>query len=78
MERYHYTAADFATKAAAQAALMRLLAPLKPYYSKGGARVDLGVTSTHYEDDSIQMEAFARPLWGLVALLGGGRRGPGV
>lgn len=76
MERYHYTAVDFATKEAAQAALMRLLAPLKPYYSKGGARVDLGVTSTHYEDDSIQMEAFARPLWGLVPFWAGGGEDP--
>ena len=33
---------------------MRLLQPLKPFYSPGGARVDLGVTSTHYENDSIK------------------------
>ena len=36
--------------------------------------MDLGVTSAHYENDSIPMEAFARPLWGLVPFwMGGGR-----
>lgn len=74
MERYHYTTGDFSTKRAAQASLMRLLEPLKPFYSRGGARVDLGVTSTHYENDSIPMEAFARPLWGLVPFWAGGGR----
>ena len=73
MKRYHYTQRDFATKEAARASLMRLLEPLKPFYSEGGARVDLGVTSTHYENDSIPMEAFARPWWGLSPFwLGGG------
>ena len=47
MNRYHYTEADFASKEAARASLLRLLAPLKPFYSEGGARVSLGVTSTH-------------------------------
>ena len=74
MNRYHYTQADFSTKAAAQASLLRLLEPLKPFFSEGGARVDLGVTSTHYENDSIPMEAFARPLWGLAPFWAGGGR----
>lgn len=72
MIRYHYTQRDFADKAAAQASLLRLLEPLKPFYSQGGARVELGVTSAHYENDSIPMEAFARPLWGLVPFWAGG------
>ena len=73
MERYCYTEKDFSTKTAAQASLLRLLKPLKPLYSQGGARVDVGVTSAHYENDSIPMEAFARPLWGLVPFwMGGG------
>jgi len=72
MERYHYTIQDFATKQAAQASLLRLLEPLKPFYSAGGARLNLGVTSTHYENDSIPMESFARPLWGLVPFWAGG------
>ena len=76
MARYHYTEQDFATKEAAQASLMRLLGPLKPFYSEGGARVELGVTSTHYENDSIPMEAFARPLWGLAPFWAGGGSDP--
>lgn len=72
MIRYHYTQRDFAGKAAAQASLLRLLEPLKPFYSQGGARVELGATSAHYENDSIPMEAFARPLWGLVPFWAGG------
>ncbi|MCD7733614.1 MAG: DUF2264 domain-containing protein [Clostridiales bacterium] len=74
MKRYHYTVEDFSTKPAAQAALMRLLQPLKPFYSEGGARLELGVTSTHYENDSIEMESFARPLWGLIPFWRGGGR----
>lgn len=74
MNCHHYTAADFSTKAAAQRSLMSLLNPLKPFYSESGARVDLGSTSAHYENDSIPMEAFARPLWGLVPYWAGGGR----
>lgn len=76
MSYYHYTEKDFSSKAGAQAALLRLLEPLKPFYSQGGARVELGVTSAHYENDSIPMEAFARPLWGLVPFWAGGGSEP--
>ena len=34
----------------------------------GGARVELGVTSTHYENGTIPIESFARPLWGICAV----------
>lgn len=76
MRRYHYTAGDFSTKTAAQASLMRLLQPLSPFYSESGARLELGATSAQYENDSITMEAFARPLWGLVPYWAGGGRAP--
>ena len=76
MERDHYSAQDFSTKEGARAALLRLLEPLKPFYSPGGARVELGATSTHYENGSIPMEAFARPLWGLVPFWAGGGSEP--
>lgn len=74
--QYQFTEKDFSNKAAARASLLRLLEPLKPFYSAGGARLDIGVTSAHYENDSIPMEAFARPLWGLAPYwAGGGREG---
>ena len=76
MQRYHYTEADFATKPAVQNSLMRLLRPLLPFYSESGARIDLGVTRAHYENDSIPMEAFARQLWGLVPFWAGGGSAP--
>ena len=47
MERYHYSAQDFSTKKGAPAALLRLLGYGQPFYSPGGARVELGATSTH-------------------------------
>lgn len=72
MKRYCYSESDFATKEGARAALLRLLGPLKPFYGEGAAGVDLGVTSAHYENDSIPMEAFARPLWGLAPFWAGG------
>lgn len=52
--------------------LLDILNPLLPYYSDGNANLNIGNTSAHYEDRSIPMEAFARPLWGLVPYLTGG------
>lgn len=71
-----FTEADFSGKARAQQALLDILEPLKPFYSESGARLYLGVTSTHYENDSIPMESFARPLWGLVPFWAGGGEEP--
>ena len=68
----HFTEADFETRKAAEQVLLDVLNPLKPYYSESGARLDIGVTSAHYENDTIPMEAFARPLWGLVPFWSGG------
>ena len=67
---------DFSTKKAAEQALLDVLNPLKPFYSESGARIHVGVTSTHYENDTIPMEAFARPLWGLVPFWTGGGSDP--
>ena len=36
MKRYHYTEADFASKEAAQASLLRLVEPLKDFYAQRG------------------------------------------
>ena len=67
-----FTESDFCTKQAAQQALLDVLDPLKPFYSESCARLYVGVTSAHYENDTIPMEAFARPLWGLVPFWAGG------
>jgi len=57
---------DFQTREDAEKVLMEILNPLKPFYSEGNSRLNVGETSTHYENDTIPMEAFERPLWGLV------------
>ena len=72
MKRYIYTEKDFSEKNKAQESLIRLLQPLLPFYRESGARLDIGVTSAHYEDTSVSMEAFARPLWGLIPFWAGG------
>ena len=55
-----------------QQLLLKLLNPLKPYYSEGRARLNLGVTMAHYDQNAAWMEAFSRPLWGLVPFWAGG------
>lgn len=53
--------------------LSQALDPLKPLYSQGFARLQLGDTGVTYPEVSREMEAFSRPLWALVPLwLGGG------
>lgn len=54
--------------------MLSILEPLKPYYSKGGARLKIGYTGAHYDDSSAWMEGFSRPLWGLTAFWAGGGR----
>lgn len=67
-----YTIEEFATRESAGKVLLEILNPLKPLYSRNKARLHVGVTSTHYENDSVPMEAFSRPLWGLVPFWAGG------
>ena len=52
--------------------LMEIVKPLLPYYSKGGAELILGVNATNYDQKAIRLEAFSRPLWGLVPFWAGG------
>lgn len=64
------------TKQDFQELMLSLLEPLKPCYSRGRARLTLGITMTHYDRGAAWMEAFSRPLWGLVPYwAGGGREG---
>ncbi|MAM12746.1 MAG: hypothetical protein CML23_20315 [Rhizobiaceae bacterium] len=60
------------TKADLQAAVIGFYAPLVPWYSPGNARLRLSAGSAHYDDDAAEMEAFIRPLWGIVPLVAGG------
>lgn len=64
------------TKLEYQKLLLDLLNPLLPYYSKGGARLRLGVTATNYDKVASELEAFSRPLWGLVPFWAGGGSAP--
>ncbi len=66
---------DWKTRADFVSALEKLTEPLKPYYSEGGARLRLGPCGAVYNRDIIEMEAFARPLWGLVPFWAGGGQG---
>ena len=60
-----------------QALTRRLLDPLLPLYSPGGALLHLGDTGTGYPPRTIGMEGFSRPLWALGPYwLGGGAAEP--
>lgn len=63
---------DLQSRADLQAAVRALVAPLKFCFSPGGARVRLGVTAALYDQHAAELEAFARPLWGLAPLAAGG------
>lgn len=55
-----------------------MLDPLEPHTSSGGALITLSSSATHYDLRACQLEAFARPLWGLASLLAGGGSYTGV
>lgn len=65
------------TKQDFQELMLSILDPLKPYYSEGRARLTLGRTMAHYDINATWMEAFSRPLWGLVPYWAGGGRDGG-
>jgi hypothetical protein len=46
--------------------LLKMVRPLKPFYSPGGARLSIGAFSAHYGRNSAEMEGFSRLLWGLA------------
>jgi len=63
-----------ATRADVELLLRDLLAPLRAHFTPGRAGLQLGATRAWYGNPSGQLEAFARPLWGLVPLAAGGGR----
>lgn len=64
------------TKKDFQELLLSIVEPLKPYYSEEKAELVLGVTATNYDRKAENMEAFSRPLWGLVPFWAGGGSEP--
>lgn len=67
---------SFQTKQDYAEAMLDLCAPLRKHYSQGRACLKLGPTSAHYDDRTMELEAFSRPLWGLVPLWAGGQVQP--
>lgn len=59
-----------------QELFLEMINPLIPYYSEGKAELVLGVTATNYDQKAIRLEAFSRPLWGLVPFWAGGGDAP--
>lgn len=59
-----------------QELLLSIVEPLKPFYSEEKAGLVLGVTATNYDRKAETMEAFSRPLWGLVPFWAGGGTEP--
>lgn len=59
-----------------EALVHKLLDPLLPLYSPGGARLQIGETGATYRRDTMQMEGFSRILWALAPLLQGGGEAP--
>jgi hypothetical protein len=53
-------------------AVTSLLDPLLPGFAPSNSMVKVGSTGTRFDETAAQIEGFARPLWGLAALLGGG------
>ena len=52
--------------------MLQILEPLIPCFTEEKAGIDLGVTATTYPERVIRLEAFSRPLWGLVPFWAGG------
>lgn len=55
-----------------QELLLKIVSPLKSYYSKNKARIQINGHAAWYENISAETEAFMRPLWGLVPFWAGG------
>ncbi|MEG0580183.1 MAG: DUF2264 domain-containing protein, partial [Niameybacter sp.] len=62
----------FNTKQDYQESVLALCEPLKKYFFQGKAGLKIGVTEAHYDQRTIALETFSRPLWGLVPFFAGG------
>lgn len=71
-EKLPITKNPLKTKADFQAAVNQLVLPLKNFYSEGCALLQIGDTASGCDERVSRMEAFVRPLWGLIPLMAGG------
>lgn len=68
-----FCSVNITDRASVQDLLKTLLDPLQPFFSPQKARVKLpGGTGIRFDHVASELEGFARPLWGLSALLAGG------
>jgi hypothetical protein len=68
-----FRAVKITDRASVQELLKTLLDPLKPHFSPLSARIKVpGATAVRFDETASEIEGFARPLWGLGALLAGG------
>jgi len=59
------------TRADVAAALSALFDPLRPCFSQGGGRVSIDASGAPFDRAAIELEGFARPLWGLASAAAG-------
>lgn len=62
------------TKADYQILFIKLMNPLREKFISGGAGIRLAGAGASYSQRVIELEAFARPLWGLIPFWAGGGR----
>lgn len=67
-----FSQSSFRTRYDFQEACKSLLNPLVPHFTPGGSRVKIGSSGTRFDEGGAQIEGYARPLWALASLLGGG------
>ena len=71
---HHMRGNPLRTRADLQRLACDLVEPVLPHFSPGRAQIHLGENRAHYGDPAGWLEAFSRPLWGLVPLGAGGGR----
>jgi hypothetical protein len=68
-----FSQVNITDRSSVQQLLRTLLDPLKPHFSPNKARVRVpGETAVRFDQSAAEFEGYARPIWGLGALLAGG------
>ncbi len=71
--KYNYKDNPLENKNDVQNLVIQMCEPLKPLYSEGKARLNIGNVLSTGTKPAIDMEKYARPLWGIVPLIAGGK-----